>query len=190
MRETFGHLPAESPEIQDVSERDKMLADHAIETAQNYTEAGDIALDDSDVVSDAWWAEELKLLEKYVDHEAPYHVGRTFMIGEEMFEVWFVKPDGSEGNYSTKWIDMKNLTTGEMVYDIPPEQVDVMIETAESNHTPRLEQSGSYEAIIHKELTAFDERFASEPDARLRAEFEAFLRGHPELFAGTIHVAI
>jgi hypothetical protein len=141
MSETLTSSTTPLPEI--IPEQYPNIAlDSEADQPELYNEAEDDA---------EWWAEELKRLDKYINHEAKYRVGRRFMIGNEMFLVWFSKPDGSNGNYTTPFIDMQNLSTGEMTYEITPEEVDAMIASAETD------DASSPELAETKELQSLQE---------------------------------
>lgn len=150
-----------------------------------YEEAEQTLVDSNkaETIEEQWIADDLEMCGKYVNHEAEYHVGRTFMIGDETFQVWFLKYDGVHGDYQSLWIDIKNLDTGEMSFEVPIEEVDARIKSSGNNKisSPETITTVTDEQVISQELAIFDEQLGDDIDALSRSEFEAFLRGHPEL---------
>ena len=153
----------QTPEAAPVDYTDTVLETQISEDVlpELYEEVADkemISEDESDIEDDNWWAEELKRLDKYVNHEAKYHVGRKFMIGDETFIVSFSKPSGSNGNYTTPYIDLHSLTTGKIYEEITPEEVDAMIEAAAPDEASSPELPEVISEIIEQELASFDEQ--------------------------------
>ena len=149
----------------------------------------EIAQDD-EIDAKQWAIEEQKRREKYIFSEAEYYLNREFMIGDTPYFVDGIHYTGTNGDYTTLAIDIKNIETGAVTYNVELEKVKAMVkseardnsltesEKAQTSETleESAEESTEFQGRIEKELEAFDKNALFE-----RAQFEAFLYEHPEL---------
>lgn len=146
---------------------------------------------ESEVDAKKWAEEEQKRRLRYVFSEAEFHLNRAFQIGNEMYTVDSISYTGTDGDYETLEIKIMNMDTGKVSEYLEPEKVNQMIANGEKSRDfidaeneqpsalPEINPDESLELTqrIEKELESFDQNATFE-----RAQFEAFLYEHPELF--------
>lgn len=145
--------------------------------------------------SAAWAAAEQQRRLDYVFRDAEFHLNREFQIGDETYTVDSISYTGTDGNYETLEIKIKNTETGKVSEYLEPNEVNQMIASSEKSRdlietedthasTPseieQVDENPELSQRIEKELEGFDQNAAFE-----RAQFEAFLYEHPELLENT-----
>lgn len=147
---------------------------------------------ETEIDPETWAVEEQKRREKYVFSEAEFHLNRMFRIGDAAYIVDSISYTGSNGDYETLEIKIMNIESGKVSDYLDPTEVRQMIvdgektkdlietENNQPESPPEVEPSAENPELaryIEKELEGFDQNAAFE-----RAQFEAFLYEHPELF--------
>lgn len=154
-----------------------------------------------DIKAEIWAEEERKRREQYIFSKAEWHLNREFTIGDKSYKIDGIYYTGTDGDYLTEAIDVLDIKTGALTHLTVPELEaaikaeqpntkmiqteaaatgdDVAELTEKAEKPAETEESAEQQnltARINKELENFDENAALE-----RAQFEAFLYGHPEL---------
>ena len=113
-------------------------------------------------------AGELAAREQYALKDGPYHVRKTFTVGDHTYTIDGIYYSGAPGNFATDAIDVLDTTTGQVMPQLTVPEFEAILakEAQEFLIKQRVEQ----------ELESFDENTTME-----RAQFEAFLYEHPEL---------
>lgn len=149
----------------------------------------------SELDSAAWAVAEQQRRLDYVFRDAEFHLNREFQIGDETYTVDSISYTGTDGNYETLEIKIKNIETGKVSEYLEPNEVNQMITSGEKSRgvietegtrattpseTEQVDENPELTRRIEKELEGFDQNAAFE-----RAQFEAFLYEHPELIEDT-----